>query len=201
MALTERDRIIADAHRYCGCAGIQKTTKYLDEKHPGKFPYRSVYACLHKPAVIEYLSVKAQAAEQIADLTDEIIVEENRRIAHSNIKEYYNEDGSPKTVVQLTKTQAAAVMGWREQWRTWKDKDGKIIIDEATMKPITVCELHPVFWSKPEALKNEYQHHKLINPPATVTNNYLQILAMVNKRDVPIVKLPEQIEGENNNDV
>lgn len=116
-----------------------------------------------------YISEKQKALQKKTGITVERVLNEYARIAFSDLRLYYNEDGSLKKMIDLTEDEAAAIAGVEAE--ELFDGFGEDRIQIGVTKKIKR-------WDKTKALDSLARHlgmfakdNEQSRPPATVVNN------------------------------
>lgn len=110
------------------------------------------YGLLQRPAVAEAIDVELQALQQANEISASRILEEFRRLALNDPRGYWREDGTLKSMRELTAEQAAAISSF------------EVIKKNLTVGDGQVDTVHKIrLWDKGKALENLAKHLGLLN--------------------------------------
>lgn len=132
---------------------------------------------LKKPEIQAYLQSKKKKATKKAELSQKRVLLELARISFSDIRNYFNEDGTPKKISELTDEAAAALASSDIEIRA-----GRIVKGKAQEPSVTINRLK--LWDKMKALEMLAKHYHIFDEiGAGDTHNHID-LSKLSKEDL-----------------
>lgn len=96
------------------------------------------YDAFHHPYVQEQLAKKAKEIAMKADITQEKVLREIARIAFLDVRNLFNDDGSPKALSELDDDSAAAIAGIKKMKMSddWETVEYKFSSKDAALEKL-----------------------------------------------------------------
>lgn len=131
-----------------------------------KTAYSQAHDLLKKPEIQAYLKTKKKKTADKLELSQKRVLLELTRLAFSDLRNYFNADGTPKPITELSDDAAAALASSEIEIRA-----GKIVKSKPQQPSVTISRLK--LWDKSKAIEMLAKHFHIFDEigPGDVHNH------------------------------